>query len=173
MSIFSKEPLFQQFEDFDDEQVVTFVYEDGCDVVHFNETHVDTALEETDTIQRLAEVLESGVTIEGDPLDSLREQGFLDNYERAEDRSFSEFKDYLAETIKENFYDMYELVEENTEHFDHKRGFTNLKTELRAKVGSLRNIRPGMFGLRPQNPFNYWEAKVDTPKGTLSFTVKD
>ena len=39
--------MFQQFEDFSDDQVVKFVYEDGCDVFHFNETHIETALQET------------------------------------------------------------------------------------------------------------------------------
>lgn len=161
---------FQQFEDFDDEDVVKFVYEDGCDVVHFNETHVTTALAETDTVNRLAEALASGVVIEGDPLDGLRDQGLLNNYERQEDYYDSGFREYLAETITDNFYDMYDLIEENTEHFDHKRGFTNLRTELSVKVGNLRGMKSkGMF---PTNPFNYWIAEVDTPKGVLSFTVK-
>jgi len=171
MSIFKK-PTFQQFEEFDDEQVVTFVYKDGCDVVHFNETHVDTALEETDTINRLAEAVVSGVVIEGNPLSSLREQGLLDDYEREDMmRDTSRFQDYVAQAIKENFYDMYELVEEETEHYDHKRGFTNLRTELKVKAGDLRNMKSKeMFY---SNPFNYWTAEVDTPKGKLSFTVKD
>ena len=134
MSILKK-PTFQQFEDFDDEDVVTFVYEDGCDVVHFNETHVET----------------------------------LDGYER--EGMYSGFQDYVAQTIKENFYDMGEFVEESTEHFDHKRGFTNLRTELKVKVGNLRNMKSKEMSY--SNPFNYWTAEASTPKGMLSFTVKD
>ena len=86
-------------------------------------------------------------------------------------RDTSRFQDYVAQAIKENFYDMYELVEEETEHYDHKRGFTNLRTELKVKAGDLRNMKSKeMFY---SNPFNYWTAEVDTPKGKLSFTVKD
>ena len=168
MSIFKK-PTFQQFEDFDDDDVVTFVYEDGCDVVHFNETHVDTAMAETDTINRLAEAIVSGVVIEGNPLSSLREQGLLDGYER--EGMPSGFQDYVAQMIKENFYDMGEFVEESTEHFDHKRGFTNLRTELKVKVGNLRNMKSKEMSY--SNPFNYWTAEASTPKGRLSFVVKD
>jgi len=168
MSIFNK-PTFQQFEDFDDEDVVTFVYEDGCDVMHFNETHVDTALAETDTINRLAEAIVSGVVIEGNPLSSIRAQGLLDGYER--EGMYSGFQDYVAQTIKENFYDMGEFVEESTEHFDHKRGFTNLRTELKVKVGNLRNMKSKEMSY--SNPFNYWTAEASTPKGRLSFVVKD
>ena len=168
MSILKK-PTFQQFEDFDDEDVVTFVYEDGCDVVHFNETHVATALDETDTVKRLAEAIVSGVVIEGNPLSSIRAQGLLDGYER--EGMHSGFQDYVAQTIKENFYDMGEFVEESTEHFDHKRGFTNLRTELKVKVGNLRNMKSKEMSY--SNPFNYWTAEASTPKGMLSFTVKD
>ena len=171
MSILKK-PTFQQFEDFDDEDVVTFVYEDGCDVVHFNETHVDTALSETDTIKRLAEAIVSGVVIEGNPLSSLREQGLLDGYERGDmGPETVEFQRYVAQAIEDNFYDMGEFVEENTEHFDHKRGFTNLRTELKVKVGNLRNMKSKEVFY--SNPFNYWTAEASTPKGRLSFTVKD
>ena len=56
-------------------------------------------------------------------------------------RDTSRFQDYVAQAIKENFYDMYELVEEETEHYDHKRGFTNLRTELKVKAGDLRNMK--------------------------------
>ena len=168
MSIFKK-PTFQQFEDFDDEDVVTFVYEDGCDVMHFNETHVDTAMAETDTVNRLAEAIVSGVVIEGNPLSSMREQVLLDGYER--EGMPSGFQEYVAQTIEDNFYDMGEFVEENTVHFDHKRGFTKLRTELKVKVGNLRNMKSReMFY---SNPFNYWTAEASTPKGRLSFTVKD
>lgn len=163
--------MFQQFEEFDDDQVVRFVYEDGCDVFHFNETHVETALEETDTVSRLSEALASGIRLVDDPLDDLRTEGLLDNYERADMREFSDFRQYLTDTINENFYEMYSLIEETTEKYDHKRGHTSLRTELSAKVGELRSV--SSTGTRTANPFSYWTAEVDTPKGKLSFTVKD
>jgi hypothetical protein len=163
--------MFQQFEDFSDDQVVKFVYEDGCDVFHFNETHIETALQETSTVARLAEALASGIVFEDDPLDDLRMEGWLDEYERADDRVFSGFREYLAETINENFYEMYNLIEETTEKYDHKRGFTNLRTELVATVGDLRNMK--LDGPWSGNPFSHWTAEVNTPKGTLSFTVED
>ncbi len=162
--------MFQQFDEFDEDQVVKFVYEDGCDVFHFNETHVETALEETDTVSRLSEALASGIAFEDDPLDDMRTEGLLDDYERAEMREFSEFREYLTETINENFYEMYNLIEETTEKYDHKRGHTSLKAELSAKVGDLRSmISTSTF---VANPLNYWTAEVNTPKGVLSFTVK-
>jgi hypothetical protein len=36
---------------------VRFTYSDGCDVVHYNETHHDDALEYTDVVSKLTEAL--------------------------------------------------------------------------------------------------------------------
>ncbi len=164
--------MFQQFEDFSDDQVVKFVYEDGCDVFHFNETHIETALQETNTVARLAEALASGIRFQDDPLDDLRTEGLLEDYERSPlGRDSTAFSEYLSETIQENFYELYNLIEENTEHYDHKRGFTNLRAELVATVGDLRNVK--LDGPWSGNPFSHWTAEVNTPKGTLSFTVED
>jgi hypothetical protein len=77
----------------------------------------------------------------------------------------------ITETINENFYEMYNLIEETTEKYDHKRGHTSLKAELSVKVGDLRGMTSTSAFVG--NPLNYWTAEVNTPKGTLSFTVKD
>ena len=44
----------------EDDASVTFSYEDGCDVMHYNETHIDTAMNETGFAFTLAEAISTG-----------------------------------------------------------------------------------------------------------------
>lgn len=151
--------------DLTNDSTVTFTYEDGTDVFHFNETHVDTALAETDVVERLAVVATSGLNVSteyGDsPIEVLREHDLLEDYERG---SFA-FEEFVAEAIRDNFYDV-ELIEESTEHYDHKRGFTTLSTTVVAPVedimGDVQNY---------ETAFSGWTAEVKTNGGKFSFEV--
>ena len=40
-----------------EDAVATLTYEDGCDVVHYNETHIDTAISETSVIEEFASIV--------------------------------------------------------------------------------------------------------------------
>ena len=45
----------------EDDTAVTFSFEDGCDVFHFNETHIETAMSNTGIAYSLAEAITQGV----------------------------------------------------------------------------------------------------------------
>lgn len=151
--------------DLTNNSTVTFTYESGTDVFHFNETHVDTALSETDVVERLASVTTSGLNVStqyGDsPIEILRERELLEGYERG---SFA-FEEFVAEAIRDNFYDV-ELIEESTEHYDHKRGFTTLTTTVVAPVEDVIND-----SLNYETTFSGWTAEVNANGGKFSFEV--
>jgi len=147
------------------ETEIMFTYSGGTDVFHFNETHVETAINETDVVDRLATVITSGLGMKTehgyDPLESLRGSGMLDEYERG---SFS-FGDYVAGAIRDNFYDA-DLIDESTERFDHKRGFTTLTAKLTAPMSELSANESAYSSI-----FAGWDVSVNTNAGTLTFTV--
>tara|TARA_R110001583_G_scaffold54878_6_gene167550 strand:+ start:394 stop:981 length:588 start_codon:yes stop_codon:yes gene_type:complete len=151
--------------DLTNNSTVTFTYEDGTDVFHFNETHVDTALSETDVVERLASVTTSGLNISTQygesPIEVLRGRELLEGYERG---SFA-FEEFVAEAIRDNFYDV-ELIEESTEHYDHKRGFTTLTTTVVAPVEDVISD-----SLSYETTFSGWTAEVDANGGKFSFEV--
>ena len=147
-----------------EETVVTFTFEEGTDVFHFNETHVETALEETNVVDKLAEAITSGLEVTTEyghnPLTQLRDSELLNGYERGT----GQFTDFVSSTIKENFWDA-DLVSESTERFDHKRGFTTLSTTLTAPAKKV--LSNSAYG----TTFSGWTAQVNVNGGTFSFTV--
>ena len=144
---------------------VTLSYSDGIDVVHCHGTHVEEAIEQTDVVERVAEVITTrGINIEGEyggnPLEHLRDSYLLETYPRDN----SGFSDFVADVIRENFYD-FEFIEEYTRQYDYKRGFTTLSANFKTTVGYLLENKTSHF------TFAGWEASVKTPSGNLSFTV--
>ena len=141
-----------------DETTVKFSWEEGCDVFHYNETHVETALGETGAAYVLAEAITDQFSAfygKGNSvLDEMREDGLLDEYERGDEA----FTDFVAEVIGESFYD-YDWIEQSTQRFDHKRGWTDLTMELSIPLGDLKDQSFVLSG---------WEAKVQTPNGYLT-----
>jgi len=140
------------------ETKVNLSYSEGVDVFVHNETEVDTALRETDVVSTLAELVATpGLTVTtqygGDVLESLRDEGLLEDYERG---SFS-FSEYITETINDNFYDV-DLIEYTTEKYDHKRGFTTLSAEVQVTLENFVTAQPFLAG---------WEVSVKTEKGLL------
>ena len=145
-----------------EDAVATLTYEDGCDVVHYNETHIDTAISETSVIEEFASIvsnsrLKATNRWTGEVLSHMRDEGYLDDYERG---TFS-FEEFVAETISENFYDL-EFIEHSTERYDHKRGFTTLTAEVQVPVKNLIEESPFISG---------WNISVETSDGKLSFDV--
>jgi hypothetical protein len=144
---------------------VKLSYSDGIDVVHCHGTHVEEAVEQTDVVERVAEVITTpGLKIEGEyggnPLESLRDDYLLEEYPRDN----SGFAEFVAGVLKENFYDC-EFIEEETKQYDYKRGFTTLTANFKTTVGELLDNNTSHF------TFSGWEASVKTPAGNLSFTV--
>ncbi len=139
--------------------VVNLTYSEGTDVFVHNETEIETALENTDVVQTLSELatipgLEVTTAYGTNVLDSLREEGLLDDYERG---SYN-FQEYVAETITDNFYDV-DLVDYSTEKYDYKRGFTTLSVDVNVPVSQLLEINPSI---------GVWTVSVKTENGTLT-----
>ena len=148
----------------EDTSVVTFTFEEGTDVFHFNETHVETALEETTVVDKLAEAITAGLEVATEyghnPLNQLRDSELLNGYVRGA----GQFAEFVSSVIKENFWDA-DLVSESTEHYDHKRGFTTLSTTLTAPAKEV--LSNSAYG----TTFSGWTAQVNVNGGTFSFTV--
>ena len=94
-----------------DDTTVTMSYSEGTDVFVHNETAVDTAISETDVISQFASLVitpgfQAEVSYVGNVMDTIRNEGYLDDYERG---SFT-FEDYVTEVLAENFYDQ-EFIE--------------------------------------------------------------
>ena len=140
----------------DDETSVNFSWEEGCDVFHYNETHVETAMSETNAAYELAEAITEGVFYEkGNPiLETMRDEGLLEDYERG-DENFAEF---VADVIGESFYD-YDWIEQSTQRFDHKRGWTDLSMALSIPLGDLKET--------DYNPLPSWTCQVRDGNGNL------
>ena len=140
----------------EDDTTVTFSYEDGCDVFHFNETHIETAMSQTGFATTLAEAVAEGILYKNgnEILDEMREEELLDEYERG-DESFVEF---VAEVIEENHWN-FGWIEHSTEKYDHKRGYTELSAEFDIPLADLKNDPMPLIG---------WKASVQTPNGYLT-----
>ena len=143
----------------DNDTTVMLSYSDGTDVFVHNETEVDDALEYTDVVSTFAELIATpGLKVRtrwgGEVLQSLRDEGLLDDYERD-----GTFEEYLATIITENFYDQ-EFVEYSTEKYDHKRGFTTLSVDVEASLGDLLEHATWIS--------SNWSVSVKTDNGTLT-----
>jgi hypothetical protein len=141
------------------ETVVNLSYSEGTDVFVHNETDVETALSDTSVVSSFSELIATpGITVSTSQgtnvLDSLREQGLLESYERG---AFA-FSEYLTETITDNFYDI-DLIEYTTERYDHKRGFTTLSADVQVSLEEILTTQPALYG---------WEVSVKTAAGLLT-----
>ena len=140
--------------------MVTLTLEEGADVFHFNETEIDTALSETTVVSEFAALiaqskLDARNRWNGNVLEHLRAEDYIEDYERGT----YEFEDFLAETIRDNFYDV-ELIDYSTEKYDHKRGYTTLTAQVEVPVGNFIEVDPFVGG---------WTVSVETENGTLTF----
>jgi len=145
---------------FDSSSMVTLTYSEGTDVFVHNESEVETALEETNVVEAFSDLIATPdlttATMWGnDILEDLRGADLLEDYER--DGTFSE---YLAETIKDNFYDT-DIIDYCTEKYDHKRGFCTLTAQIQVPLTNLMEVQPLLAG---------WDITVKAPNGaTVTF----
>ena len=143
-----------------EDAVVTLTFEEGTDVFVHNETEVDDAMSNTSVISEFASLiaqskLDARNRWNGNVLEHLRAENYLDDYERG---SYG-FEEYLSETLSENFYDT-ELIDYSTEKYDHKRGFTTLTAQVEVPVSNFIEVNPILSG---------WKVSVETEDGTLTF----
>ena len=115
-----------------DETTVNFSWEEGCDVFHYNETHVETAMSETGAAYALAEAVTEKGSVFYDKgnsvIETLREDGLLDEYERG-DEAFTDFVAELSvplEHLKEELYNHNQLPNWNCQVRDGKGNLVTL-----------------------------------------------
>ena len=154
MSIYKKLQSLNLPED----AMVSLRFSEGTDVFVHNETEVETALADTDVVNRFSELIATrGLNAQtrwGDNIiNEMREQGMLDDYER--DDTFS---DFISEMMHDNFYD-FDFIESSTEKYDHKRGFCTLSAEIEVPLNNLFSAQPNLYG---------WDVVVETPLGSLT-----
>ena len=139
--------------------LVTLSLSQGTDVFVHNETEVETALSDTDVVSTFANLvttpgLYASNKWSGGVIESLRSEGYLDDYERG---SYT-FEDYVTEVLTENFYDQ-EFIEASTEKYDYKRGFCTLSAEIQVPASQIISAKPFLMG---------WQVSVQTENGTLT-----
>lgn len=143
-----------------DDAMIHLTYEEGADVFVHNETEVEDAINETSVIYEFASlVAQTKLDVRnrwsGNILEHLRNESYLDDYERG---TFG-FENFIAETIRDNFYDV-DLIEYSTEKYDYKRGFTTLTAEVDIPFANFVQVDPNVTG---------WKVSVETENGTLTF----
>jgi hypothetical protein len=143
-----------------EDAMIHLTYEEGADVFVHNETEVEDAINETSVIYEFASlVAQTKLDVRnrwsGNILEHLRNESYLDDYERG---TF-DFENFIAETIRDNFYDV-DLIEYSTEKYDYKRGFTTLTAEVDIPFANFVQVDPNVTG---------WKVSVETENGTLSF----
>jgi hypothetical protein len=143
-----------------EDAMIHLTYEEGADVFVHNETEVEDAINETSVIYEFASlVAQTKLDVRnrwsGNILQHLRNESYLDDYERG---TF-DFENFIAETIRDNFYDV-DLIEYSTEKYDYKRGFTTLTAEVDIPFANFVQVDPNVTG---------WKVSVETENGTLTF----
>lgn len=143
-----------------DDAMIHLTYEEGADVFVHNDTEVEDAINETSVIYEFASlVAQTKLDVRnrwsGNILEHLRNESYLDDYERG---TYG-FENFIAETIRDNFYDV-DLIEYSTEKYDYKRGFTTLTAEVDIPFANFVQVDPNVTG---------WKVSVETENGTLSF----
>ena len=85
----------------------------------------------------------------------MRNDGNLDDYERG---SYN-FEEFVSGVIRNEWY---EYLDVSTEHYDHKRGYTSVKAEMKITLNELLNA-----DTKSPYAFSNWDVEVQTPMGTL------
>jgi hypothetical protein len=138
---------------------VTISTEDGADIIHYTgEDYEGETIVETGIAASVANLITNKCLTNNVAIEELRDEGYLDDYERGS----YEFEEYVAGAITENWYEL-GLLEVDTKHYDHKRGYTNVRAEVEIDLNML-------LAADKESPFLFsgWEVAVQTPMGTLN-----
>ena len=133
--------------------------EDGQEVFHYTgDDYEGDTVNKTGMAAILADLVTKKQLSNNSVIEQLRNDGFLDDYERGS----YEFEEYVGNAIAENWYEA-GFLEVDTKHYDYKRGYTNVKAELEITLGEL-------FAANKANPYLFggWNVAVETPMGTLN-----
>jgi len=133
--------------------------EDGQEVFHYTgDDYEGQTVKQTGIAGCLADLVTKKQLSNNSVIEQLRNDGYLDDYERGS----YEFEEYVSNTIAENWHEA-GFLEVDTKHYDHKRGYTNVRAELEITLGEL-------FAADKANPYLFggWNVAVETPMGTLN-----
>tara|TARA_R110000765_G_scaffold340597_1_gene430677 strand:+ start:257 stop:703 length:447 start_codon:yes stop_codon:yes gene_type:complete len=133
--------------------------EGGTEIVHYTgEDYEGETVTETGIATDLANLVTSAHLVNNSIIEELRDEGYLDDYERGS----YEFESYVAKTIAENWHEC-GFLSVSTDHWDHKRGYTNVSAELEITLKEL-------LSANTESPylFSGWEVAVQTPMGILN-----
>ena len=144
---------------------LTLTYSDGCDVFIHNDTAIDTALKETNTVDvfsRLVEHLAATSTETHWVFQQLRDDSVIDYDDEEDDAGnvipFKMDSMDISDAIEEYFGEQ-TFVEAEIKRYDYKRGFCNMVATIELSVEELMQSSPDLSG---------WEISVETPNGTLT-----
>tara|TARA_R110000824_G_scaffold238937_1_gene427630 strand:- start:4594 stop:5064 length:471 start_codon:yes stop_codon:yes gene_type:complete len=121
--------------EFDDSTTVDLLFEGGCDVIHCNDDYHENVFSDTGVFETLAMLVVSENFSDNNILQSMREHGLLDHYNRGD----YNFENHVVEIMQENNWD-YEFVEGKLEQYDHKRGFYRVQFSFSTDLGTLKSI---------------------------------
>tara|TARA_Y100000593_G_scaffold14638_1_gene28056 strand:- start:2274 stop:2765 length:492 start_codon:yes stop_codon:yes gene_type:complete len=147
----------------DDNTDVTIEFEDQFHGRHYMDEFQEWGVASTETVDRLAEAMTHSelslktVWSKEDPVEILRDAGYLEDYERGTDG----FQEYIATTIRENYWELDEILDLSTEQWDYKEGALHVSTEMKTTLGALRKARKNGFNL------SGWSARVKSGPGDL------
>jgi hypothetical protein len=138
---------------------ITLSCEDGREVFHYTgEDYEGETVRNTGMCKSVADLITSEHLRGNSLLEEIRDEGLLDDYERG---TF-EFESYVADAISDNWYES-GCLDVSTEHYDYKRGYTNVRAELEITLDELLTAD----GESPYL-FSGWGVQVETPMGSLS-----
>ena len=150
--------------DVTDDTIVTLKYEDSHEGWHSTGELESEAVRETCTADMVADLitnktLQVHTSFGNEPaLDVLRDTDLLEDYDRGE---FA-FEQFIAETNRENPWDVDEFVDFRTEQYDHKRGSCTVSAEFTTTVANLKEGVDSVTG---------WTASFEHAGGTFSFDL--
>ena len=160
----------------EDDSFVWLSYNEGCEVWHINESHVQESVAETGTASMLGGLLASGVPVYGtygsgepgcDILSEMRDNDLLEDYDYE-----GWFGEYLTEKLQETIYDGEYSIEYSTTQYDYKRGRCDISTEVRVRAGDLYAAENSALfrfqGFDAGSFVSGFEASVQTKNGTLT-----
>lgn len=134
---------------------VILSYNDTSEVM-YNGDYMDQALGDTGMLDRLTSaILETPLYNNNHILNTMREEGYLDEYERGDNN----FYNFVRETI-EVYYPEHCWIDEELITFDHKRGQVNLSFSFEVPLSLLEN-----------NEFHFNGWKLEATKDGVNYSV--
>jgi hypothetical protein len=138
---------------------VVLSIEGGASIIHYTgEDYEGETVREIGIANSLANLVTSKHLVNNTAIEELRNAGYLDDYERGS----YEFEEYVATAIAENWQEL-GLLEVDTKHHDHKRGYTSVRAEFETTFGQV-------LSADKESPYliSGWSVDIETPIGTLS-----